>query len=465
MSILQMVKVWEHEFPHPEQAVMLALADHAHDNGEGIHPAIDRIAWKTGYARRNVQLILKRLKGSGVVVETKPATPKEPAHLKFDWSKAQPKPSYEAYKAGKQKNSEQGCKDDTPDEDGDTNQGYKDDTPDEDGDTNQGYKDDTPDEGGDTNQGCKDDTPDEGGDTNQGCKDDTPEKGMGEGCKDYTPDGASEVIDGSSQGCNGDHPRGDQVIISGVIAGSPDPSIQPSIQPSSKTPLAPQGGILSPPASPKILPIGQPEAPEGNSEKLDSLKPDHGNSIGEPEGSGAGKHSGRGGSQRQKRQPKGKTKQAADAYERRLELDPEFEARCDRLRAQWAPFIVQLRGHYCDPQAFRRGYAWLISEWAGEFQMAPTEVEEGLSYYVESKLAQVQAGQQPTSPPDGIRFFTGKAADSDHPTPYCWLALQRKRDRAGVGEVPLRRKKYGIDRQGFVERIRQKQAQQEVQHA
>jgi hypothetical protein len=126
---------------------------------------------------------------------------------------------------------------------------------------------------------------------------------------------------------------------------------------------------------------------------------------------------------------------------------------------------VQLRGHYCDPQAFRRGYAWLISEWAGEYRMTPTEVEEGLNYYVESKLAQVQAGQLPTSPPDGIRFFTGKAADSDHPTPYCWLALQRKRDRAGVGEVPLRRKKYGIDRQGFVERMRQKQAQKEVQHA
>ncbi|HEY9886807.1 MAG TPA: hypothetical protein V6D02_00300 [Candidatus Obscuribacterales bacterium] len=92
-------------------------------------------------------------------------------------------------------------------------------------------------------------------------------------------------------------------------------------------------------------------------------------------------------------------------------------------------------------------------------------MEEGLSYYVESKLAQVQAGQQPTLPPDGILFFTGKAADSDHPTPYCWLVLQRKRDRAAVGEVPVRRQKYGIDRQGFAERMRQKRAQQEVQHA
>ncbi len=230
-------------------------------------------------------------------------------------------------------------------------------------------------------------------------------------------------------------------------------------------PLAPQGGTLSPPAAQKVIPIEQAEQPEDRLPIPDSPKPHHDNPVGEPEGSGEGKNSGRGASQRKKRKPTGKTKQAADAYERRLELDPEFEARCDRMREQWAPFINQLRGHYCDPQAFRRGYAWLISEWAGEHQMTPAEVEEGLSYYVESKLAQVQAGQQPTSPPDGIRFFTGKAADSDHPTPYCWLALKRKRDRAGVGEIPVRRKKYGIDRQSFVERMRRKQAQQEAQNA
>lgn len=405
MSILQMVKVWEHEFPHPEQAVMLALADHAHDDGEGIRPALDRIAWKTGYARRNVQLILKRLKASGVVVETKPATHNEPAHLKFDWSKAQPKQSYEAYKAGKEQKLAQGCNLYTPDEDGDAI----------------------------------------------------------EGCKDYTPDGALGVIDGSPQGSNGDHPRGDQEIISGVIDGSPDPSCKPSIEP--KTPLAPQGGTLSPSPVQKVIPIGQAGRTEDCLPTPDSPRPFHSNPTGEPKGSGEGKRSGRGVSQRKKRKPKGKTKQTADAYERRLELDLDFESRCDRLRERWAPFIVQLRGHYCDPQAFRRGYAWLISEWAGEYQLSPAEVEEGLIYYVESKLAQVQAGQQPTSPPDGIRFFTGKAEDSDHPTPYCWLALQRKRDRAGVGEIPVRRKKYGIDRQAFVERMRKKQAQQEAQNA
>ena len=302
MSILQMVKVWEHELPHPEQAVMLALADHAHDDGEGIRPALDRIAWKTGYARRNVQLILKRLKASGVVVETKPATHNEPAHLKFDWSKAQPKQSYEAYKAGKEQKLEQGCKDYTPNEDGDAI----------------------------------------------------------EGCKDYTPGGALGVIHRSPQGSNGDHPRGDQEIVSEVINGSPDPSCKPSIEP--KTPPAPQGGTLSPSPVQKVIPIGQAGRTEDYLPTPDSPKPFHSNPNGEPKGSGEGKSSGRGVSQRKKRKPKGKTKQTADAYERRLELDLDFESRCDRLRERWAPFIVQLRGHYCDPQAFRRGYAWLISE-------------------------------------------------------------------------------------------------------
>ena len=439
MSILQMVTVWEHEFPHPEQAVMLALADHAHDDGEGMRPAIDRLAWKTGYARRNIQLILKRLKASGVVVETKPATHNEPAHLKFDWSKARPKQSYETYKAGKERQSSQGCKDYIPT--------------------------------GEAEPGCKDYTSAEAasaiGGSSQGCKDYTPIEKTEQGCKDYTPSRAAEVIHRSPQGCNSDHPRGDQEIISGVIHRSPDPSFKPSIEPSiePKTPLAPHGGTLSPPTSQEIVPIRQTEQPGSHSQKLDSQKPTHEQSPVEPEGSGQDKLSGRGVSQHKKRKPRGKTKQAAAAYERRLALDPDFEGRCDRLRSQWAPFIVQLRGHYCDPQAFRRGYAWLISDWAGDYRMTPAEVEEGLSYYVESKLAQVQAGHQPTVPPDGIRFFTGKTESSDHPTPYCWLALQRKRDRSATGESPFRRKKYGIDRQAFVERMRQKQAQQEAQNA
>ena len=65
MSIRQILQVWEHEFSHPHQAVLLALADHAHEDGTGIRPSISRIAWKTGYSERSVQNIMSQLRELG----------------------------------------------------------------------------------------------------------------------------------------------------------------------------------------------------------------------------------------------------------------------------------------------------------------------------------------------------------------------------------------------------------------
>lgn len=61
MSAKLMGEVWALELDHARQAVMLALADHGHDDGSSIHPSVDYLAWKTGYERRQVQRILKRL--------------------------------------------------------------------------------------------------------------------------------------------------------------------------------------------------------------------------------------------------------------------------------------------------------------------------------------------------------------------------------------------------------------------
>jgi hypothetical protein len=93
-----MVKVWEHEFDHPEQSVMLALSDHSNDEGGDMWPSVDRLAWKTGYSRRNIQLIMGRLKGSGIVVVEKESTPRQPAQLRFDWTKATPKQPFDDFK-------------------------------------------------------------------------------------------------------------------------------------------------------------------------------------------------------------------------------------------------------------------------------------------------------------------------------------------------------------------------------
>ena len=101
MSIRQILQVWEHKFSHPHQAVMLALADHAHEDGTGIRPSINRIAWKTGYAERSVQNIMAQLRQLGVLVVDIPATHNTPNEYRFDWSVATPKPSFDEFMAQK----------------------------------------------------------------------------------------------------------------------------------------------------------------------------------------------------------------------------------------------------------------------------------------------------------------------------------------------------------------------------
>ncbi|MEL6353303.1 MAG: helix-turn-helix domain-containing protein [Cyanobacteria bacterium J06627_28] len=101
MSIRQILQVWEHEFSHPHQAVMLALADHAHEDGTAIKPSIIRIAWKTGYSERSVQNIMSQLRQLGILVVTVPATHNTPNEYKFDWSAATQKPCFDDFIAQK----------------------------------------------------------------------------------------------------------------------------------------------------------------------------------------------------------------------------------------------------------------------------------------------------------------------------------------------------------------------------
>src|SRR6185437_10994767 len=68
MSALLMGLVWGIQLDHQEQAVMLALADHAQDDGTQIFPSVDRLAWKTGYTRRNVQYVLRRLESKHLII-------------------------------------------------------------------------------------------------------------------------------------------------------------------------------------------------------------------------------------------------------------------------------------------------------------------------------------------------------------------------------------------------------------
>lgn len=89
MSVKQMALVWEHEFDHAEQSVMLALADHAHDDGTEIRPSVARLAWKTGYEARQVQRILKHLRDDLeiLVLVTEGGGRGKPNVYRFDWVK------------------------------------------------------------------------------------------------------------------------------------------------------------------------------------------------------------------------------------------------------------------------------------------------------------------------------------------------------------------------------------------
>jgi hypothetical protein len=71
MSIRLMALVWEYQFTRPEQSIMLALADHAQDDGSNVFPSVARIAWKTDYSDRQVQRIMRDLETKGILVAVK----------------------------------------------------------------------------------------------------------------------------------------------------------------------------------------------------------------------------------------------------------------------------------------------------------------------------------------------------------------------------------------------------------
>jgi hypothetical protein len=98
MSIKQMAMVWEYEFTRAEQSVMLALADHAHDDGTDIRPAIDRICWKTGYQYRNVQMTIRELEAKEILIKTSEAYGPYPCVYCINWDKAKPKQAYSEWK-------------------------------------------------------------------------------------------------------------------------------------------------------------------------------------------------------------------------------------------------------------------------------------------------------------------------------------------------------------------------------
>ncbi len=67
MSIRLMGVVFALEIAASEKLVLLAMADHARDDGTGCYPSIDLLARKTSQSRRGVQKIMRRLEDAGLI--------------------------------------------------------------------------------------------------------------------------------------------------------------------------------------------------------------------------------------------------------------------------------------------------------------------------------------------------------------------------------------------------------------
>lgn len=65
-----MGEVWNLSLSHSELLVLLALSDHADHEGENVRPGVSLVAWKTGYSERQVQRVMGKLEGRGILQVT-----------------------------------------------------------------------------------------------------------------------------------------------------------------------------------------------------------------------------------------------------------------------------------------------------------------------------------------------------------------------------------------------------------
>ena len=66
MSIMQVERVLNHSQTRgPARTVLLVIAYHAHDDGSGSHPGLDRIAQESGFGRATVARSVPRIEALG----------------------------------------------------------------------------------------------------------------------------------------------------------------------------------------------------------------------------------------------------------------------------------------------------------------------------------------------------------------------------------------------------------------
>lgn len=71
MSVRLMGEIFGLDLPAVEKLVLLAMADHARDDGTGCYPSVGTLARKTSQSRRGVQKIMRRLEQAGWIAPSK----------------------------------------------------------------------------------------------------------------------------------------------------------------------------------------------------------------------------------------------------------------------------------------------------------------------------------------------------------------------------------------------------------
>lgn len=94
MSIKLMAQVWETAIDRPQKFVLLALADHADDEGNSVYPSMERIGWKTGYSKRHIQRIMDELVSAEILEVVALQKDHRPTEYKIHIAKAPMSPPF-----------------------------------------------------------------------------------------------------------------------------------------------------------------------------------------------------------------------------------------------------------------------------------------------------------------------------------------------------------------------------------
>lgn len=123
MSAYLTGRVWFLKLSRVEQLVLLALADHAHDDGSSVFPSVGYTAWKTGLNERTVQRAIRSLQAKRLLVLVAEAGRRRPREYRIDLGHATTKPPYrreegEPLAHNRGRNPSEGRQSDAPDRGG-----------------------------------------------------------------------------------------------------------------------------------------------------------------------------------------------------------------------------------------------------------------------------------------------------------------------------------------------------------